>query len=429
MLEQRNDRSNQTSPSSGAAPATSSGARAPMVQAKGMSYDAAVQMLSPSGGLYTVKRGDTLAGIASSQLGDAGRWSDIYQANRGVIRNPNAISVGMKLKLPSAGGGTGNKAPQTKYTVRRGDTLSSIAEEQLGKTGLWKSIWEANKKAVPSPNKLEVGQVLTLPGKSGGSSGGGGGGGAAPEKETEVTGGKDLLGKAAVRRGVDWYKIRRLQYNASVVKRIQREVGAGPDGAVGPLTVQAIARWQAKHGLTVDGVAGSNTIQKMFGEDIRPKAAGGGGGDADAGKMAFKRPNGYNEIVGIFGQPGSSIGSYAMPAGPGGEVVTVRCHKKLAPVLQAVYAEIQAAGLSKHLHSYDGCYVYRTKRKNSKSWSTHAWGIAIDVNASSNVATFKKSTMKVSDSQKLIAPIFEKHGFLWGASFGDPMHFQYATGW
>jgi len=27
------------------------------------------------------------------------------------------------------------------------------------------------------------------------------------------------------------------------------------------------------------------------------------------------------------------------------------------------------------------------------------------------------------------APIFRNHGWTWGLSFNDPMHFQYATGY
>ena len=52
----------------------------------------------------------------------------------------------------------------------------------------------------------------------------------------------------------------------------------------------------------------------------------------------------------------------------------------------------------------------------------------MDVNASANPMR-KKSDMVISKDQKVIAPYFEKHGFYWGAAFGDPMHFQYCTGY
>ena len=52
------------------------------------------------GGTYTVKRGDSLSAIADSQYKDVGKWSAIHQANIGAIGpNPARISVGMKLNL------------------------------------------------------------------------------------------------------------------------------------------------------------------------------------------------------------------------------------------------------------------------------------------------------------------------------------------
>ncbi|MVO87939.1 LysM peptidoglycan-binding domain-containing protein [Streptomyces sp. p1417] len=47
---------------------------------------------------YTVRKGDTLTSIAKAQLGDAGRWREIADLN--VLKNPDAITPGQKLKLP-----------------------------------------------------------------------------------------------------------------------------------------------------------------------------------------------------------------------------------------------------------------------------------------------------------------------------------------
>ncbi|HEY9856935.1 MAG TPA: LysM peptidoglycan-binding domain-containing protein [Stenomitos sp.] len=50
---------------------------------------------------YTVKPGDTLSGIARTQLGDANRWHEIYNLNKTVIgSNPNLIKPGQVLRLP-----------------------------------------------------------------------------------------------------------------------------------------------------------------------------------------------------------------------------------------------------------------------------------------------------------------------------------------
>ncbi|MGX4657844.1 BTAD domain-containing putative transcriptional regulator [Micromonospora sp. SCSIO 07396] len=55
----------------------------------------------------TVRRGDTLSGIAARRLDDADRWRDIYSLNRGArfttgsLTDPNLIQPGWKLRLPT----------------------------------------------------------------------------------------------------------------------------------------------------------------------------------------------------------------------------------------------------------------------------------------------------------------------------------------
>lgn len=52
-------------------------------------------------GEYTIASGDTLSGIAQHYYGDASRWPELYEANRGVIgSNPNHIRVGQVLTIP-----------------------------------------------------------------------------------------------------------------------------------------------------------------------------------------------------------------------------------------------------------------------------------------------------------------------------------------
>ena len=71
--------------------------------------------------VYTVVKGDTLSGIAS-------RYGTTYQklAEYNGIANPNLIYVGQKIKIPNSG--TSSNNPIT-YTVKKGDTLSGIASK------------------------------------------------------------------------------------------------------------------------------------------------------------------------------------------------------------------------------------------------------------------------------------------------------------
>lgn len=49
---------------------------------------------------YTVAKGDCLWQIAKTQLGSGTRWTEIYEANRDLIRDPNRIQVGQTLSIP-----------------------------------------------------------------------------------------------------------------------------------------------------------------------------------------------------------------------------------------------------------------------------------------------------------------------------------------
>ena len=50
-----------------------------------------------------------------------------------------------------------------QYTVQSGDTLSKIAKAHLGDANAYMKIFEANKDKLSDPDKIQVGQVLTIP--------------------------------------------------------------------------------------------------------------------------------------------------------------------------------------------------------------------------------------------------------------------------
>jgi nucleoid-associated protein YgaU len=49
---------------------------------------------------YTVEPGDSLGAIALSLYGDAGRWPEIFEANKDQLSNPNLIYPGQTLRIP-----------------------------------------------------------------------------------------------------------------------------------------------------------------------------------------------------------------------------------------------------------------------------------------------------------------------------------------
>ena len=104
----------------------------------------------PSYVTYTVKKGDTLSGIAA-------QYGTTYQkiaADNGIA-NPNLIYPGQVLKIYT--NGSAPKDSKEYYTVVSGDTLSGIAA-RYGTT--WQ--WLAEVNNIANPNLIYPGQVLRV---------------------------------------------------------------------------------------------------------------------------------------------------------------------------------------------------------------------------------------------------------------------------
>lgn len=57
-------------------------------------------MAPASASSYTVVKSDSLWSIAQKHLGRGTRWTEIYEANKDVIKNPGSIYVGQVLNIP-----------------------------------------------------------------------------------------------------------------------------------------------------------------------------------------------------------------------------------------------------------------------------------------------------------------------------------------
>ncbi len=67
---------------------------------KATGVPSAVPTTGTSESTYTVKAGDTLSKIAQEKLGDANAYMDIFNANKGLLTDPNKIKPGQVLKMP-----------------------------------------------------------------------------------------------------------------------------------------------------------------------------------------------------------------------------------------------------------------------------------------------------------------------------------------
>jgi nucleoid-associated protein YgaU len=108
--------------------------------------------------VVTIKPGDSLWKLAQQNLGKGLRWHDLLAVNPGIV-DPNRIVAGLQIYLPVA---VSPLRTATKITVRKGDTLSKIAQTQLGHASYWSCIARANP-AVHDANIIYEGQLLFLP--------------------------------------------------------------------------------------------------------------------------------------------------------------------------------------------------------------------------------------------------------------------------
>jgi nucleoid-associated protein YgaU len=81
----------------------------------------------------------------------------IWDAIKTIPEWPNEIIA----DIQAVGGGA--QAVETTYTVKAGDTLSKIAQQQLGDAKAYMVIFEANRNLLKDPDKIQPGQVLKIP--------------------------------------------------------------------------------------------------------------------------------------------------------------------------------------------------------------------------------------------------------------------------
>ncbi|WP_033818366.1 LysM peptidoglycan-binding domain-containing protein [Kitasatospora sp. MBT63] len=148
---------------------------------------AAASNASWTGPVHEVHQGDTMWGIAEAKLGDGVRWKEIADLNIGVTQPDGTVMTadttwlqpGWTLRLPgdaTAAPATAAPAPAAaataghSHTVKAGETLSSIAEHELGDADRYPEIVELNKDhpqpdgaALTDPDTIRPGWDLTLP--------------------------------------------------------------------------------------------------------------------------------------------------------------------------------------------------------------------------------------------------------------------------
>ncbi len=127
---------------------------------------------------YTVRQGDTLWSIAQAKLGSGERYRDIAdlnyhrtQTDGGRLDNTHWIRPGWTLELPAAAVNTA-RASDTAHqvTVKKGDTLWDIADQELGDGAKYPEIFAASTaiaqpggRHLTDPDQIDVGWTLNVP--------------------------------------------------------------------------------------------------------------------------------------------------------------------------------------------------------------------------------------------------------------------------
>lgn len=115
-------------------------------------------------------RGTQWLGVAAIGLGAVASLSGCVRRTGGVValapqpESPTTWTTttgGVMAPEPACPVTETNLQAHAAYTVKKGDTLSSVAQRLLGKASRWREIAVANPGIVPE--RLKIGQTLVIP--------------------------------------------------------------------------------------------------------------------------------------------------------------------------------------------------------------------------------------------------------------------------
>jgi len=128
------------------------GFRSEKVQRKGILFVFLFQLVSSAGWSMTyhaLRPGETLADVAKAFYGDRDKATLLLQYNR--IPDPKKILPGTKIAIPKI----------IQYTVKKGDTLATIAHRFLGDQRRYRFLASINH--LDSPKSLTIGSTIKIP--------------------------------------------------------------------------------------------------------------------------------------------------------------------------------------------------------------------------------------------------------------------------
>jgi nucleoid-associated protein YgaU len=116
---------------------------------------------------YLVLPGDDLWSISERLLGDGRRWRCLAELNPQLADPLSELQPGTRLVIPQAETLTTQAKALPVHTetvtVAKGDTLSRLARDHLGRASKWPTIARANS-IIEDPDHIEIGWKLRIPG-------------------------------------------------------------------------------------------------------------------------------------------------------------------------------------------------------------------------------------------------------------------------
>ena len=103
-----------------------------------------------------------IRGVAPSEDAMNKVWDQIKLVDPNYGDLTADITVEQSQAQAAAAGGGAGQGGQT-YTVKSGDTLSKISKQFYGDSDEYMRIFYANRDKLNDPNKIQVGQQLTIP--------------------------------------------------------------------------------------------------------------------------------------------------------------------------------------------------------------------------------------------------------------------------
>jgi hypothetical protein len=99
----------------------------------------------------------------------------------------------------------------------------------------------------------------------------------------------------------------------------------------------------------------------------------------------------------------------------------IKCNRRLLPQLTGAMLELKRLGLAPLVRENSGCWSPRMQLGNTFDVSRHAFGIAVDINATQNPYG------ETPHQDPRLVEVMERWGFVWGGRWlvPDGMHFEF----